>query len=377
MISPIYRHLAVLLLTLPLPCLAGVQELNDAIGRNDYAAAAAETEAIWRNYDKGRPDAFRIAREFAFVHYMAGDVQTARDYTRYLTGKNALEMSDDDLPGATGALVALVNFGTKPSKRHRGELFRALRKRVAQPGYDAYTEKALQVLYLHDWEKGDWHKAAESSALASRFFSRAGDAAVSLETEARMISSVSRFLPTRTTEAYYELVELHNFVTEDIAHLDDPGLQVQLLKQRWTVFAWVRAIEAFYRTYYGKPGGYRLTEDIDPRPLEMGRYKIMRSPEPEDSRPLCQMDFEYDAPHYPGLRLYEGFVGVVILMVDFDEEGRAHNGEILASVPVPSFGKSVLAVVESMHRIAKPGEDVGKCRVSERDVVIPITFEII
>ena len=354
----------------------GIQEFNAAMGRGDYAAAAAETHAIWQTYDKSKTSAVTIAREFAFVNYLAGDYPTAKAFINNLVQSENALVAQDDQPNVSAVLNALIDYKTSATEESRTRLYTSLEKRIDDTGFDSISLVAAEALYTDEWGQGKLSNSEESAKLAAELLDRAGEAAIARKRKAELTAAISHFLLRREKEDYDKLVDLHDAIVGDVDSILDKNQRELLKSLKWITHAWVNSVQALFTSYYSQTGSL-IDRDIKIRPLRHSRfgYFYERS-SPLDNRPLCSVELDDGKLRYPSAEAYRGIVGSVIVKMDFDEKGRGSNPSILAAIPVDSFSENVLKAAPTFRLKPEKGQDLDQCRLNRQDTVIPITFII-
>ena len=170
----LFKLFTLLLFAVAPTTFAGVEEFNAAMGQGDYQSAAQETEALWNAVDKGKLSAVTLAREFAYVNYMAGNLDKAKTFISYLTtGENKLATADDQ-PDTTNLLASLIEYRTDDSEQQRDKLIQSIKHRLQQDDTDIISIIGAEYLYMRDWARQDWSKVRDSAKYAIELLKRAG-----------------------------------------------------------------------------------------------------------------------------------------------------------------------------------------------------------
>lgn len=370
----VQRLLALCLISFPGYSSAGIAEFNAAAQAGDYVAAARETASAWESYDKSRDSAVTIAREFAFVNYLAGDFEAAAGFIAHLVDDGALTARDDQ-PLTSRVLAALAQWRVDASEDNRRSLLQRLQERAADPSVDNITLLAAEELYNDDWMQGRTSEVAASASQAIEFFDRTDGLFLVHKRRAQLIANAADFITSRSDSSYVRFGEVHNAIVADVDSEIDESQRQALIPLKWIAQAWAFAAASYFNSLDARAG----TEDDyeGPNPvIESSKFgHFYENANVGSDLPLCDFQLE-GRVNYPSSAVWRGLVGAVIFKMDVDERGRGSNVSILASVPAGNFGDSVLKAESRFRITALKGEDTDACQLQRKDQVAIVRFAI-
>jgi len=361
--------------------VAGIAEFNAAMGNGDFKAAAAEAIVVWASYDKSKPAAAGVLREFAFVNYLAGDFGAANTLIDNLVNPDNELSARDDQASLSRVLADLIALRLDDSTRRRNQLMDSLENRIGTPDADNISLVAAEYLYHEDWKKGRWSDASASAALAAELYDRRGAPLIDRKRRAELTGVVSGFLAEADSKFYDQLVDLHDMIVSDVDTTKDVGQREKLIALKWVAQAWANSLEAHYRSYYRQTGS-QINTDIKPREFRQSKYGYFYEftsvtiSTTTDFRPPCEVTLDLGKLRYPSSEEFRGVVGSVIVKMDFNRKGKGSEATLLAVVPSGNFAKNVMKAAPSFRLKPKRGQDMDKCRLERDDAVVPITFLI-
>ena len=375
----VYMVVALWVLVVQSPAVAGIAEFNAAVQKKDFKAAAAEATVVWESYDKSDPAAPAVAREFAFVSYLAGDFSAAKKIIDDLVESDSAMSTRDEQASLSRVLADLIALRLDKGTRQRNQLMESLKIRIATAGFDNMTLIAAEFLYGEDWSQGRWSDASASSALAVQLCGLQGRNLIVHKRRAELIRVASGFLVNRDGKMYDQMVDLHDAIVIDVDSMQDSGQREKLIRLKWVAHAWANSIVALFQSYYSQTGS-QINTEIKPRALrqsEYGHFYEFSKTEItgiKDFRPLCDVTFDNGKLRYPHSEEFRGTVGSVIVKMNFDEKGKGSEATLLAVVPTSHFAENVLKAAPSFRLKPKRGQDLDKCRLGRNDVIVPIIF---
>ncbi len=329
--------------------VAGIAEFNAAMAQKDFKAAAAESIVVWKSYDKSKPTAPVVAREFAFVNYLAGDFSAAQTFIDNLVDPNNELSTRDDQASLSRVLADLIALRLDDGIQQRNQLMDSLKNRITAPDIDNITLIAAEFLYNEDWNQGRWSDASASATLAAELYGRRGSSLIVRKRRAELIEVVAKFLDKRDGRMYDQLVDLHDNIVIDVDNSQDGDQREKLIELKWVAHAWVVSVEAYYQSYYSQTGS-QINTEIKPRDLRTSEHGYFyETTYTTDFRPLCEVNLDTGKLHYPHSAAFWGIVGSVIVKMDFNEKGRGSEATLLAAVPSQSFGENVLKAASSFR----------------------------
>jgi hypothetical protein len=362
------------------PAFADIQAFNAAIARNDYKAAAAEAEVVWKTWDRADKETALVAREFGYAAYMAGRYDLATQFGQFLVEQGAALPAPDKEPATSAVLLRTAEFSLSPGDVEAAALREALSARERQDGIDMTSVLGWERLYRARWTKGAWGEAERDAAAAAEFFKRAPSLLVR-QRNAEVLRATAAFAVERmndTTErnrAYFLIADTHDALSGDINRIDDPAVLKQLWPLKWTSEAWAYAMESYLGSSDRQVGSI-ISSELKPRKLVQPDYAQY----PEDgamrSLPVCDGDFQGRKIVYPPSKAYQGQVGSVIARMETDTSGKVVNVEVLAAVPGEVFAKGVASTLKTWTYKASKKAAGASCRLNYRNHTYKVRFYI-
>ncbi|GAB1260551.1 energy transducer TonB [Aurantivibrio plasticivorans] len=340
--------------------LAGIGEFNDAMRKGDFATAAAETQSIWSDYDKGKESAPTLAREFGFVNYMAGNYDTAMEFVNQL---NASDLVDNQ-PKVTAILAAAINYKKDGDIKDLPDLATALTDRLTVGGLDNISLIGADLLYQSYWEKGKWLEIEEAASLSKSLYMRGGDQLLIRQYKADLITSAAKFLTKGKVNQYNVMGELHETIVDAINN-SQPGMKRKgLAELKFTAQAWANAMFMAYKTYHPRTGTY-IDQNEKIRSFAMPRVSIFDDePSRVVSKP-CDVDLKTPTLRYPPNAAFRGSVGSVVTLIKFDEKGKSTSAKVLSAVPTGIFARTVMDKSDKFY-LEKLDTSDKDCQFPER-----------
>lgn len=399
--------------------VAGVKEFNEAMTRGDFKAAAMETESVWGSFDKSKPMAVTLAREFAYVNFMAGELERAHTFLSYLLpGEKQLETQDDQ-PLVTQLLASAVNYGLDANEENRSKLADSLERRLLEQDTDVISIVSAEFLSQYDSAQGDWKGLAQSASQVAELIKRTGVQGGERLRRAETSAAIAAFRNDRSNvQNYGRLVETYNAIVGDLDEIENldplasltpagppPGAQnpfsgpprrggneqmappmttgpaegkvpSELYVLAWQLRGWIRNAEDLYTTYSRKlenpPAGF---QPLPLRPSERG-YFFEKSNE-DAALPMCE--YVPDTRRvffFPTSDQYAGDIATVIFKANVDEEGGLTEGRALVAVPESTWQFPMTMAANNIKLRKVKGQKEDSCQLLRKDALIPLSFEI-
>jgi hypothetical protein len=398
---------------------AGVKEFNEAVIQADFAAASQETESVWESFDKSNPAAATIAREFAYVNFMAGELERAKSFVSYLLpGDNQLEVEDDQ-PLVTQLLSSAINYGLDTSDENRAKLVNSIESRMHKQGTDVISIVSAEFLSQCDATQGNWEGLAQSAAQVAELIKRTGMQSGERLRRAETSVAIAAFrIDKSNVRNYGRLVETYNAIVGELDQIENldplaslvpagppPGAQSRfpgppgrggneeaappmptgpaegkvtsgLYALAWQLRGWIRNAESLYTTYSRKlensPTGFQ------PLKLRSSEQSYFFEKSNEDAAlPMCEYIVDTRRVFsFPTSDQYAGDIATVILKANVDEDGGLSEAWALVAVPDPSFQFGMTMSANNIRLRRVKGQDSDSCSLERKDALIPISFEI-
>lgn len=358
-------------LVLSVPASADIKTFNGHVTAGDYKAAAAEAIATWPTLDKSRTDIALIAREFGFAAFVARDFGNARMFAQAALDAEAGNPEATQSRTASLILLRLAEHREKPTQQTRDALLAAETERSAFPGIDNISYLGLDAVVAFDFEKGDWKKAQATTELAMRMSFDGGAPFLTYHRRFALFNSVASYMVKEDKAVYDKLLKLKEAMIADINAAPTDEAAMVYVPFYWEVAAWEGSIGS-HLVANRKMKWPDWDKEERPKPSE--RQARLLSSQDKDATCFKKIEMKQN-PKYPSSALYRGLIGTVVLQVDVNDEGRASNPKILASVPEKYFGEPVLAAVKYISY--KPGEKWdSSCQMAQTGKVITFLFNI-
>ena len=414
-----------LILVLSLICgtasitMAGVKEFNEATKKGDFKAAAMETEALWASFNKSNPAAVTLAREFAYINFMAGELKRADTFLSYLLpGENQLEAQDDQ-PLVTRLLSSAVNYGLDINEENRSKLEDSLKNRLQEQGTDVISIVSAEFLSQNDSALGNWEGLAQSASQVAELIKRTGIQGGERLRRSETSAAIAAFrIDKSNLRNYGRLVETYNAIVGDLDEIENldplaslipdgppPGAQShfpgppgfggdekaappmptgpaegkvtsELYPLAWQLRGWIRNAESLYTTYLHKlenpPTDF---EPLKLRSSERG-YFFEKSNE-EAALPMCEYVVDTRKVFFfPTSDQYDGDIATVIFKANVDEDGGLTEGMALVTVPESTWQFQMTMAANSIRLQRTKGQDADSCQLLRKDALIPFSFTI-
>lgn len=323
---------------------AGIADYNAALRSGDYKEAAKETQAIWQSYDKTKTSAATLAREFAFVNYMADDFASANQFVNELNKR----VVADDQPDVTAVLKAAINYRRSDRVTYLDDLTRALDRRLKREGIDNISVVAADLVYMGYWNHKQWDDVPRAAAVANKLYRRDTSALKVRAYRADIFSIAAKYVSDTQRSQYHTMSDLHDAIVVDIDR-SEPGKQRdELVALKFQAQAWAQAIYATYLSY--NPGGIsRLQQGGRKRELKEPAVEMFSNHEQRVVHNPCDVELVARTLRYPKVATFHGMIGSVITRLQFDEDGKVTHSELLASVPAGIFADTVMASANGFY----------------------------
>lgn len=371
---------AVTLLFVAGGAFADIKAFNAAVRTGDYKAAATEAEATWKTWNLADEQTALIAREFGFAAFVAGRHDLALQFGRFLVDKGATLTTPDQQPATSAVLYRAAEF--KLNGGERAALRDALLARSEASGVDMTSVLAWEVLYVADWSAGDWEAAETDALAAAEFFKRQPKGLLHRQRKAELTAASAMFLQgrnrvTKGRNDYYDrMVDINDAIVADINASASESDRKLLWPLKWQAEAWSMAMWSYLSSTYSQIDSFISTK-VEARTLAqptMAQY----AEDPENAHlPLCEGRFDGKKLTYPSSKAYQGIVGAVIARMEVASDGKVTNVELLAGVPLESFGESVVSTLKTWTFKPDKGQDRSACKLNSRNRVFGVTFRML
>lgn len=336
---------------------ADIKSFNAAMKAGDFKTAAAEAASTWPTLDKSRDDLPIIAREFGFAAYMAGDFAAAAMFAT-----EALREAGDTPEVAASrtqstVLLRAAEHRTKPTDASRNALVAALRARAALPGLDGISFIAAQAMVNHDFGRGAWAAALESSTLARKLAEAGGPAYRVSALRFDMVRAAALHGTSDDPAGRDQLNALLVQVADDIDAAASDAAAKSLVALYWDVYAWATAASADRRNRVstGNKPPNMANHAVRDEASRSSRLLAM------DPNPACKVQPDFD--RLPAMPDFEGdrkFNGVIVVKLDVDAKGEMSNIKTLAAAPDPALGPALVEyLVRTKRNLIAQGEPWG------------------
>jgi TonB family protein len=367
--------LALAMSLLAAPAMADIKSFNAAIQKGDFKGAAAAAASAWPGLDKSRQDLAVIAREFAFAAYMSGDFAAAKAYGDAALATSIAVNEAPILKIGSELTLRLAEYRIAPGQATRDALNTVLQARVADPTIDLIAYMAADAVAVFDFDKGYWRAAMASGAVGEKLTASRGPAYDAPHFRFALLSTAARYMAERNMAAYDEFGAVQKRIVSTIGaapagrNLTDLE-EVYREASAWSISAYshlklLRRLrdekkrDAEWEAYSGTPE-YRAAIARISTQLPEGTCVVRISDKSPD-------------PRYPSSALFNGMIGTIILKMDVDAEGKAHNARLVAAVPAKHFADTALKNAAKMTFQPVDGSPAG-CTMTQKDKVITYQF---
>jgi TonB family protein len=365
---------ALSLVALAGPARADIKSFNAAMQVKDYKAAAAAAASAWPGLDKSRKDLAVIAREFGFAAYLSGDFAAAKTYGEAASTASRAAAEELALQIGSDLLWRLAEHRISPTGDTRERLFALLQSRLEQPDIDLVSYLSADAIVAYDFDKGLWQQALASAALADRL---TADRPGYLETNFRFVlaGAAAAYMAERNMVTHEAFGDLQKRLVSVIAGAP-PEQDMTELEEIY------READAWSISTYSHLKSLRRLRDKSQHDAEWKAF--LETPEfkaamvrinhqlPEGT---CAVRIapESPEPRYPSSALFRGMIGTIILKMDVDNEGKAHNARMVAAVPAKHFAETALKNAAKLKFRPVDGSPAD-CSMAQVDKVITYQF---
>jgi hypothetical protein len=424
--TPFYMRLILALSLMCAPAsitMAGGKEFNEAMKKGDLKAAAMETESVWDSFNKSNPAAATIAREFAYVNFMAGELKRADTFLSYLLpGENQLGAQDDQ-PLVTQLLSSAVNYGLDKNEENRSKLADSLKSRLLEQDTDLISIGSAEFLSQCDSTQGNWEGLAQSASQVAELIKRTGIQGGERLRRAETSAAIAAFrIDKSNVRNYGRLVETYNAIVGDLDEIENldplaslipagpppgppPGAQSPfpgpfgrggnkeaappmptgpaegkvtsgLYALAWQLLGWIRNAESLYTTYSHKlensPTGFQ------PLKLRSSKRGYFFEKSNEDAAlPMCEYSLDTRRVFFfPTSDQHAGDIATVIFKANVDEDGGLTEARALVAVPESTWQFQMTMAAYNIKLRRTKVQKADSCQMLQKDALIPLSFEI-
>lgn len=363
---------------------------NQAVNRNDFAAAAAAAKEIWPTYDRNSPKTAAVAREFGMAAYVAGDYEAARKFARFLVAEGARLVPADNRPLTARVLLEASDLQLDPGRKQRRKLFEALDAHRQAEDADTIAMLAAGALVRYDIGNYAWRDAEKSAGVAADLASKRGDTLLNVRRNMEVTAIAARYLAERSTDSLTAMSDLHDAIVADAERLPSGVIRSSLMSLQYQTSTWTTAMLDYFRSLLSVTGNslaaqfeYRLP---DPRTLDLLERRELRSIAPARTAseghelppaPLCNGSMKAERqPVYPSNASYRGLAGAVLLSIDIAPNGEAKDVQVLAAVPADVFSQAAVKAFSNSRFDPSADQDLSRCRVERSDYQVMLRFRL-
>ena len=271
-------------------------------------------------------------------------------------------------------LWRLAEHRLSPTGDTRDRLFALLQSRPAHGSIDLVTYLTADTVTAYDFDKGLWRQAVASAALGDKL--TAGQPGY-FETNFRfaLAGAVANHMAERNMAGHETIDKLQKRLISVIAAAPSDANLAELEKIYHETSAWSI-------TTYSHLKSLRRLRDDKQHSAEWNDYTAS----PEYKVALARISFQLPEgtctvriaegspePRYPSSALFQGMIGTIVLKMDVDSEGMAHNPRLVAAVPAKHFAETALKNSEKLKFRPVDGSPAG-CSMAQPDKVITYQF---
>src|SRR5690606_34082956 len=251
----------------------------------------------------------------------------------------------------------------------RNALMQSLQARLPEEEVDNISVLAARTLYSDDWAHGRLQELEGSTALAIAFFERIGAGGLVEKRRAEVMAVAAEFVRWRNVRSYDQFVDLHNAIVADVDSIEDEISRETLIALKWITHAWTNSAFTYLDTVNPQTGSH--IERVRRRELVNSEKDFFYAAYTDESLPICENRLDWNV-RYPSSAAFNGLVGTVLIKMGFDSDGRVKDHTLLASVPVDSFGTSVIDTISRARLRATRGQDTDSCTLAVNDYIVTI-----
>ena len=277
-------------------------------------------------------------------------------------------------------LLAVAAYSEASNGASRADLERALMN-VPEP--TLLSARSFLPLYTELAESGQLGRAARVAGAAVEHLRPVRTSVLQYYLHALEAYATTHFLDEPSVEAHEAIVRWNAEMKQLYEALDHEHAPEWLSANYWRSEAWDVAVGAYYRSVETRWETGADIGALTPEQSEMIReeYPLPERNSGDDGHenvselPHCDGELVMaERVRFPHRQSYNGIVGSVIVRFKLDENGRAFDAEVLASVPAGSFDTSATDPIESWYWEPEEGVDVASCRLYRDNLIVPISF---
>ena len=357
---------------------ATISGFNEAVQTNDPAlivSAAKELGATAMAHPED-PQAPVAAFEAANQLCLRGACADAVPMAAFLQG---LESGGPVSKPELDVLAAYAAWSASVKDRAADGAFESVlsANTAAQPSL--LTISAYEAFYASAAGGGDWGRIATRSGLAATHLEPVKDLVPDRWATAELLAATAGFNETRTFDAYDRVSDLSAWLR---GKRRDEALKDRLRDLDYQVMAWEAGLGAYFRSYLNRTvtlanraGRSTYQSELDAAARRAEQILAGFPEEASSEPPFCSGEVVASPrPEYPRKAARKGYVGAVLLGVDF-EEGEVSHIEVLAAIPDQAFEQASLDGMKAFRwKFDDVQEEPGCTRTKKTALIYPFEY---
>lgn len=248
---------------------------------------------------------------------------------------------------------------------------------TAQPSL--LTIAAFEAFYARTTQSSDWKTISARAGLAASHLEPVKDLVPDRWATAELLAATAGFNEARTFDAYDRVSDLSAWLR---GKRRDEALKDRLRDLDYQAMAWEAGLGAYFRSYLNRTttlanraGRSTYQSELDAA-AQRAEQILARFPEGASSEPpFCSGEVVASPrPEYPRKAARKGYVGAVLLGVDF-EEGKVSHIEVLAAIPDQAFEQASLDGMKTFRwKFDDVQEEPGCTRTKKTALIYPFEY---
>jgi len=295
------------------------------------------------------PQAPVAAFEAANQLCLRGACADAVPMAAYLSGL------EDGLPvsrAEVDVLTAFANWSASAKDEAADAAFESVLSANESAPPSLLSISAFEAFYVAKTQTSEWQEISERAGLAAGHLEQARDILPDRWATAELLSATADFNNEREFRAYDRISDLEAWIR---GKRGDETVRDRLAPSYFEVMAWKAATGAFFRSYdnatYTKAsrhGRSKYQAQIDAAEARAEAITDQFPAGTSSQPPFCTGELvKPPRPSYPRNAARKGYIGAVIVGVDF-EDGAISNVKVLAAVPDGAFEQTSLDAMKKI-----------------------------
>ncbi len=248
---------------------------------------------------------------------------------------------------------------------------------AAQPSL--LTVFAFEAFYVPATQTSDWDEITSRTGMAASHLKPVRDLVPDRWAIAELLSATADFNENRDFASYDKISDLAAWLR---GKRRDEALKAPLRSLDYQAMAWRYALGAYFRSFenvsfsnVSRDGRFKYENEFD-QAEERAEAILAEFPKTMSSEPpFCSGKVvKPPRPTYPSSAARKGYVGAVVLGVDF-EDGEISNIEVLASIPDDTFASASVRGMKTFRwKFDEVQEEPGCTRTKKTAMIYPFEY---